>query len=63
MNADAKRRLERLEDWVGAADGACRGWQRVITNEGDPLPPDLDPSKGLIVRVIIDSKPPQEVLT
>ena len=58
-----KRRLERLEEWVGAANGPCRGWQRVIINEGDPLPPDLDPSKGLIVRVIVDPKPPQEVLT
>ena len=63
MNADAKRRLARLEEWVGASDGVCRVWQRVIIDEGDPLPPDLDPSKGFIVRVIVDPKPPQEVLT
>jgi hypothetical protein len=53
MSRHFEKRLERLEEATARPEEEP-GWQRVIINEGDPLPPDLDPNKGTIVRVIVD---------
>jgi hypothetical protein len=55
-----EKRLERLEQATARLEEGP-GWQRAIINEGDPLPPGLDPNKNTIIRVIVDPKWPEKM--
>ena len=60
MNRDRERRLERLEQATAPPEARSQ-WRRIIVDEGEPLPPDIDPDKPTIVRVIVDPKRPEEL--